>query len=126
MKLLRHSSLRYALVGVSNTAVGFAVIWLTLRGLGFSDVAANVSGYAVGFLWSFALNRAWTFRHAGSMSTGLMRYAQVCLASYAANLLVVVLLAEHLGQGSLLAQIGGMAIYTALGYIGSRMYAFAA
>lgn len=126
MKPLHHSSVRYVMVGLSNTAIGFAVIWLTLSGFGFSNVAANVAGYAVAFLWSFALNRRWTFRHRGAVGTGLFRYALVCLMAYAANLLVVVVLGERLGQGSLFVQLYGMLTYTALAYIGARRFAFPA
>jgi putative flippase GtrA len=126
MKLFRHAPLRYALVGVSNSAVGFAVIWLALRGFGLDDVAANVSGYVVGFLWSFALNRTWTFRHRGPVGSGLLRYALVCLLAYGANLLVVVWLGEHLGHGKLIVQICGILTYTVFAYAGARLYAFPA
>ncbi|WP_160111819.1 GtrA family protein [Paraburkholderia piptadeniae] len=124
MKLFRHSSVRYALVGVSNSAVRFAVIWLTLRGFGLDDVAANVSGYAVGFLWSFALNRAWTFRHHGPAGSGLLRYAVLCLLAYGANLLIVAWLGGQLGHGKLIVQICGVLTYTVFAYAGSRLYAF--
>jgi putative flippase GtrA len=124
MKMLRHSALRYGLVGVSNTLVGFAVIWLMLRGFRFSDVAANIAGYAVGFTWSFALNRSWTFRHRGAVGAGLLRYALVCAFAYAANLLAVVALGRHVGQGSLIVQMCGMISYTVVAFVGSRLYAF--
>ncbi|WP_183085338.1 GtrA family protein [Trinickia fusca] len=126
MKLADHSSVRYLLVGVSNTAIGFAVIWIALSGLGFGNVAANVTGYAIAFLWSFALNRKWTFRHRGAIGKGLLRYALVCLVAYLANLAIVVWLSEFLGQRSLLVQVGGMITYTVLAYVGSRCFAFPA
>ncbi len=126
MKTFNHSSVRYVLVGLSNTAVGFAVIWLTLSGFGFSNVAANVAGYSVAFLWSFVLNRKWTFRHRGAIGTGLFRYALVCLVAYAANLLVVVWLGARVSQGSLIVQLYGMLTYTVLAYAGARCFAFPA
>jgi putative flippase GtrA len=111
-------------VGLSNTAIGFAVIWLTLSGLKFGNVAANVTGYAVAFLWSFALNRRWTFRHRGAMGTGLVRYALVCTMAYAANMLVVIMVGSRVGERSLIVQLCGMVTYTVLAYIGSRRFAF--
>lgn len=124
MKLADHSSVRYVLVGLSNTVVGFAVIWIALSGFRFGNVAANVTGYAIAFLWSFALNRKWTFRHRGAIGKGLLRYALVCLVAYLANLSIVVLLSGFLGQRSLLVQVCGMITYTALAYAGSRCFAF--
>jgi putative flippase GtrA len=120
----RHSSVRYVLVGLSNTAVGFAVIWLAMRGFGFSNVAANMIGYSTAFLWSFAVNRKWTFQHGSAIGPGLFRYLLVCLVSYGANLLVVVLVEPHLTPGSLFVQFDGMITYTVLSYIGARYFAF--
>jgi putative flippase GtrA len=124
VKPFHHSSVRYVLVGLSNTAVGFAVIWLALRCFGLSNVAANMAGYTVAFLWSFSLNRKWTFHHTGAIGSGLFRYLLVCLVAYAANLLVVILLEHGPSKGSLLVQIGGMLTYTALAYFGARYFAF--
>ena len=126
LSLLRHSVVRYALVGVSNTAVGFATIWVCLRGFGFGDASSNAIGYVVGFTWSFVLNRAWTFSHTGHAGSGMLRYALVCLLSYCANLLVVLGLAHLFGPGHLWAQASGMVTYSGLAYLGARFYAFPA
>src|SRR3974390_913761 len=82
MRLLGLSFVRFGLVGISNTVVGFVVIYLCLRVLSFGDLAANATGYAVGFLWSFGLNRAWTFRHRGAPVRSMPRFALVCAAAY--------------------------------------------
>jgi putative flippase GtrA len=124
VKLVEHSSVRYLLVGLSNTAIGFGVIWLTLTGFGFGNIAANVTGYAVAFVWSFALNRTWTFRHQGAMGKGFVRYASVCAMAYMANLLIVAWLGARLGKPSLLVQLCGVVVYTVLAYLGSRRFAF--
>ncbi|MDG0025747.1 GtrA family protein [Trinickia sp. Y13] len=119
-----HSSVRYVLVGFSNTAVGFAVIWVALRCFGLDNVAANAAGYSVAFLWSFALNRKWTFYHRGAVGSALLRYLLATLVAYGMNLLVVVLLERRLSQGSLFVQIDGMLTYTAVAYAGARYFVF--
>lgn len=116
--------LRFALVGLSNTVVGFAAIWFALRRLGVCDVAANALGYAVGFAWGFLLNRSWTFGHRGRLDAGFIKYALVCVAAYAANLAVLMLVAGRLGSGSLMAQALGIATYSTLAYLGARHWAF--
>ena len=119
-----HSSVRYLLVGLSNTAIGFAVIWVALRCFDLGNVASNAAGYSVAFLWSFALNRKWTFYHNGAVGGALMRYLLVTLAAYGMNLLVVILLERMLSQGSLFVQVGGMLTYTVAAYFGARYIAF--
>jgi len=124
MSAAAQTMLRFALVGVSNTVVGFAAIWFCLRRLGFGDVAANATGYAVGFVWGFFLNRAWTFGHRGPVYASLPRYALVCLVAYAANLAVLIWLVGQFGAGSLVAQFFGISTYSALAYLGARRFAF--
>lgn len=126
MRPFAHSSVRYLLVGFSNTAVGFAVIWVALRCFGFSNVTANATGYSVAFLWSFALNRKWTFYHKGAVGSALVRYLLATLAAYGMNLLVVILVERRLSPGSLFIQIDGMLTYTAVAYIGARYFVFPA
>ncbi|UZN48974.1 GtrA family protein [Cupriavidus cauae] len=121
---VRHTGLRYLLVGASNSVLGFAAIWLALRGLDWHPAAANAAGYAVGFLWSFALNRRWTFAHRGHVPASLWRFGTVCVLGYLANLATVLALSNVLAPRSLLAQLGGMAVYTGLTYLGARHWAF--
>lgn len=124
MRPFAHSSIRYLVVGFSNTAVGFAVIWIALRGFGLGNVIANAAGYSVAFLWSFALNRKWTFYHQGAVGFALLRYLLATGVAYGMNLLVVIRVEQLLGQGSLFVQIDGMLTYTAVAYVGARYFVF--
>jgi putative flippase GtrA len=124
MKIPSSSAFRFVLVGLSNTALSLAVIWIGLTGFGLSDVHANVIGYVVGFAWSFMLNRSWTFRQRGSIGAGFLRFALVCAAAYCANLVVLVSLASQFGKGVFWTQVAGMVAYTAISYGGSRYFAF--
>ncbi|GAM06053.1 GtrA family protein [Novosphingobium sp. MBES04] len=54
-------ALRFGLVGLANTAIGYGLIlvWL-LAGVG--DYGANVLGFALGFPISYALHHRLTYR----------------------------------------------------------------
>jgi putative flippase GtrA len=54
--------LRFATVGVVNTAITFVVYSLCTGLLHVPAAGANVIGWVAGFVNSFLLNRAWTFR----------------------------------------------------------------
>lgn len=118
------SSIRFVCVGLSNTALSLAVIWIALKIVHLSDLQANVIGYVIGILWSFVLNRSWTFRHRGRISTGFVRFALVCGTAYAANVLVLTSLASRVGSGVFWTQIAGMVVYAGVSYLGSRYFAF--
>jgi len=53
---------RFALVGILNTALSLGTIYLLQNGLGVDYRAANAIGYALGIITSFVLNRIWTDR----------------------------------------------------------------
>jgi putative flippase GtrA len=119
-----HSSVRYLLVGFSNTAVGFAVIWVALRCFGLGNITANAVGYTIAFVWSFSLNRRWTFDHNGALGPALLRYLLMMGVAYGMNLLVVMLAERRLTPGSLFVQIDGMLTYTVVAYAGARYFVF--
>jgi len=124
--LWRFTWLRFAVVGVSNTLVGLSVIYLCWRLLGWSDAAANVTGFAVGWLWSFGLHRRVTFRSSGPVAAGMLRYAGVCLFAYAVNLGVVLGTRHVLAADSFVPHLLGNVAYSAIVYFASRTLVFAA
>jgi putative flippase GtrA len=115
--------IKFAIVGIANTAIGLAVIYLMKLTLDMRDVPANMIGYTAGLLTSFALNRNWTFRDAGATVPALLRFIVVFLCAYTANLLVVMGLIR-LGINSYVAQAAGILPYTILFFLGSRYLAF--
>lgn len=120
----KHTFIRFVLVGALNTLVGMSVIFIAWRFFGFSDLAANMLGYAIGFCCSYGLNRLWTFSDRGSVSRSLWRFALVCATAYSANLVVLFGSREMMGPESFLPHVAGTITYTLVGYLGSRFFAF--
>jgi putative flippase GtrA len=121
----RRTLTRYLVVGAANTAIGLGCIYASQAALGLGDVQANLFGYSVAVLFSFVANRAWTFRHEGRALAALARFLLVLGAAYLANLAAVITARDVLGFAPALAQLAGIAPYTAVGYLGSRWFAFA-
>jgi len=115
---------RYLGVGVANTAVGLACIYASQVAFGLGDIEANLFGYSVAVLFSFAVNRSWTFRHEGQALPAFGRFVLVLVAAYLANLAAVLAARDLFHLTPALAQLAGIAPYTAVGYIGSRWFAF--
>src|SRR5436305_15227760 len=76
--------LRFIAVGCFNTLLGFSIIVLLSRGLGMSDVAANLCGFALGACSSYVLNKTFTFgsrrRHLQAAPAFLLLIG-VCMAA---------------------------------------------
>ncbi len=115
---------KFIIVGALNTALGLAVIFAAKALLGWGDLAANASGYSVGLLASFVLNRAWTFRDRGDVSPALVRFLGAFALAYVANLATVFGLRDLANVDSYLAQAAGVVPYTALFFLASRAFVF--
>jgi putative flippase GtrA len=63
---------RFGAVGLSGVAVNTAALWLLVRRAGLPLTAASAIATEIAILSNFALNDAWTFRHAPRAS-GLLR-----------------------------------------------------
>ncbi|ATU95831.1 hypothetical protein BLM14_29280 (plasmid) [Phyllobacterium zundukense] len=116
--------LRFGVVGLLNTLLGYGVI-LVLLALDWGDVWSNLSGYAAGLILGFCLNSQWTFRKTKSLRAGIVgRYAIVFLVAYSANL-TVVLAARSMGLlENPLVHLVGICVYTTIFYFGSAYYVF--
>ncbi|WP_042337871.1 GtrA family protein [Paraburkholderia ferrariae] len=126
MKPTQSQLFRFALIGLSNTALSLAVIGCCLKLLGLADVVANVAGYAAGFVWSFIWNRNWTFGHRGSITTSLVRVTLTYAVAWLANYGVLTEFLAHFGTGAVWTQLPGMAVYTVVCFLGLKYFAFPA
>lgn len=124
INLLDGSLIRYGLVGLCNSLVGLMIIYMA-KALGIGDVAANAIGYGVGLVFSFVVNKRWTFGYIGSHASSFVRFCLIIAMAYFANLGVVMTSIDGFGLNGYLSQALGVPIYTLIGYVGCRLYVFA-
>lgn len=82
-------SMRYLVVGMVNTAIGYAIILLWLK-LGAGDYISNAAGYVLGLMLAYLLHRRWTF----ALTTGASfaeagRFGATAATAYAVNVGVI-------------------------------------
>jgi putative flippase GtrA len=121
---LGRQALRYGLVGVGNTVVGYTLI-LTLHAAGFSVLSANVVGFGTGLVVSYLANRVWTFGQSGLGARNLPAFAALVGAAFLLNYLALLALL-HLGFAIPAAQALGIALYSVTMFLGLRHVVFAA
>jgi putative flippase GtrA len=114
---------RFLVVGLGNTLLGLLAIY-AFKWADIGDVISNALGYGVGIIFSFCLNRQWTFRHKASPWAPFMRFIVVIGVAYALNLLVVMSCINALHINAFIAQALGIPAYTIVSYLGSRYYVF--
>jgi putative flippase GtrA len=117
-------ALRFGLVGIANTSIGLMAIYAVLYFFSTNPAIANASGYAIGMVVSFILNRTWTFRDSRSITNVLPRYIFIAAISYLINLAVVLVGTYHFAVGPYLIQLFGIGIYTLAMFLGCRWFVF--
>jgi putative flippase GtrA len=110
---------RYAIVGVSNTALTF-VTYTLLVTLGLAAPAASAAGFAVGALNGYHLNRRWTF---GAARGRILRYLAVQGVGAAASAAGVAL-ARSDGLARLTAELVVIPVVTLMTYVLVRAAVF--
>lgn len=116
--------LRFASVGLINTLIGMALI-LGGMALGLDPFLANALGYAVGFGVSFLLNRIWTFRSRAPWQDQIGPFLGVMLVAYGVNFGLLNVLIDPLGVNAYLAQVGSVAAYAVVGFLGMHQVVYA-
>ena len=77
--LKKHASkLRFALVGGTNTAIDFGILFL-LHSLGLNKYIANIISTSVAFIFSFFANRSFTFKSEKGASKQVIPFLVVTL-----------------------------------------------
>lgn len=118
--------LKFALVGVLNTSLGYAVIFGCMYAFGLGAVVSNVIGYACGLVVSYSLNRNFTFRSAAARRAEMVRFVAIFLLAYLANLGVLLLLIRRFGMHEGAAQAVAGVAYFGLSFVLNKYYVFRA
>lgn len=115
---------KYLTTGVVNTVLGASVIF-GLMFMGVHYVIANFTGYGVGLLSSFILNRQWTFDVGNDdWRNDTLPFVLLFIVAYTANISLVTLMAEGFSIDEYLSQVIGIVVYNALNFFGMKFFVF--
>jgi putative flippase GtrA len=113
---------RFVLVGLANTALGYAVILGVTLATGNAWLG-NLIAYALVVPVSFISHRRFSFQHDGAPTQAFFRYLPVVVAAYALNALALGVML-HLGAPVLAAQVLAMSLYVVVTFLGGRFIVF--
>jgi len=119
-----YTMLRYGAVGLVNTGITAAVIFL-LKLTGIHYALYTLAGYAVGITVSFFLNRRFTFRkHDKKATEQLVKFLTVTISLLLLTQLLQYLLIDLASINETIGVLLGMVFYTGTGYILNRIFVF--
>lgn len=121
---------KFILVGIVNTVVGTAVMFIAYNVFHFSYWVSSTANYVVGSVCSYFLNKYFTFQNKEKSPIILLKFVvniTVCylIAYGGAKKLILLLLSGFSKQWQdNVAMICGMGLFVILNYFGQRFFAF--
>jgi len=123
---------RFIIVGLINTAVGTAVMFVAYNLIGCGYWISSALNYIIGSIVSYFLNKYFTFRDYERGFKKVIRFVlniSVCyfLAYGIAQKVIYWILSEYnLQVRDNISMIAGMGLFVMLNYLGQRLFVFSA
>ncbi len=114
---------KYLAIGVINTIVGYGIIF-SLMYIGTSPYLSNLTGYCVGIVVSYCLNKNFNFRSKLPHRKSFPRFVFILFIAYFANVITLTIALEIFEINKYIAQIISGAVYVMIGFTGSKFVAF--
>lgn len=112
---------KYNLVGVVNTLVGFSII-LLLMYMGLSATVSNILGYAIGTVISYILNSKYTFVSSTNNQAILVKFVMALTLAYILNFMTLQWLLALINP--YLAQLGAAVVYSISSFMLVKYFVF--
>ena len=122
--MIFNSLIRYLVVGVANTCIGFGIIF-GLMYIGVSPKISNFIVYFFGIIISLLLNKKYTFKNTtSSKRQEWFRFIFAMLFAYAVNFIALTVLIDIVEANVYLSQIISGGIYVFTGFLLSYFVVF--
>lgn len=116
--------MRFVLVGVINSGIGYALIFFFMLVVGLSPFLSNFLGYGLGLCISFAMHKWFSFRSAGSTISEFSRYLPVFGICYLLNLGTLFTCINWLEISDIWAQLIAGAVYVGSSFLLNKWLVF--
>lgn len=118
-----YQTLRFGIVGVINTVIGYGVYFLMLR-IKVAYVLALLISNIVGVTNSYFWNKYFTFKSRKKSFTELVRFLSVYAVTFLVNLVILMLMVEKVKMNKEIAQVVALFIVTLISFFGHKFWSF--
>ena len=129
-KIFDKTFLKYFLVGLINTVVGAAIMFIFYNCFNLSYWLSSASNYIVGSILSYFMNKYYTFKYKERDWGVVLRFALTIAVCYGVAYGIAKPLIRHLLCGMNVsiqengAMLVGLCLFATLNYFGQRFFAF--
>lgn len=119
-------AVKFLMVGGISTLINYGSFFGLFTWLQVNYIVASVSGYVLGLLFGYVLNRQWSFAEhkQPTMKREFMRYLGVYVFSLILNGLVLMLCVRWLQLDPRLANVVAIAVSTVSNFVGLKLFVF--
>lgn len=122
-KQLESKVLRFLIVGVINTIVGYGVFALGIY-LNLYYYLAYILSYIIGVINSYILNRKFTFKSTSKSYKEPIRFVMVYLTSFAVGSVFLYISIDLLNMNEYIAGLINLIFITSISWIGHNKFSF--
>lgn len=119
--------IRFIIVGCINTGVDFVAFMICNKFFLFDNLVCQVTGYSMGMINSFLLNKAWTFENNElkyNTKNQIIRFIGVNAISLGASLVGLKLINEDYGINIYVSKLIVTGIAQVVNYFGYKLWVF--
>ena len=116
--------IRFVVVGIINTMIGYTLIMLFFHILHFTYGVSYFLSYIITFLISFFLNRKFVFASKNDKFYEFMKFILSFLISYVISYVFLYILVEYKLLNENIAFFGGMVVYSTIFYLLNKHMTF--
>ena len=115
---------KFIIVGIINTLLTFLVFKILTDLLLINDSISNISGYIIGVINSFFLNKFWTFKSRIISFKEFISFVSIFLISFSLQFIAYITLRNVFSINKDIAFLGGMVIYTLTNFLLNKYITF--
>lgn len=116
--------LKYLIVGIVNTLVGYGAFFVLVRTLQVIPEIANALSYALALMIAFTLNKIYVFGRATATWRAIAKFIISFLLSFTTNQIVFIFFYRALGFSAEISQLPAMIAYTLIFYVLNKYFVF--
>lgn len=121
---MNSQSIKFLLVGISNTIVGYGTFYLCIYLFDLHYSIALLISHIIGVFNSYVWNNRWTFNNGSTTRGKLIKFILVYLFTFLLNLVLLAFFRDYLGIKILVAQLISLVLTTILSFFGHKYISF--
>ncbi|MGF7049232.1 putative flippase GtrA [Paenibacillus sp. DS2015] len=123
---MKNQSIKFIIVGVLNTIVGFLVYAGYIHFIRNNYLEALICSHVIGVAHSYLWNNRWTFQQRKYNARSAVKFVSIYVVTFFVNLFLLAILVDTIELDKLIAQAIALFLTTLVSFFGHKYWSFKA